>query len=149
MRQATWGAVFSEVAVNDITGEVRVRRMSGSFAVGRVLNQRTARSQAQGGMTWGLGLALTESMDHDQRDGHIVNRDLAQYHLPVHADVPHLDVNLLEDTDPWAGPLAAKGIGELGICGSGAAILNAIHHACGVRIRDLPATPDRVLAGLI
>lgn len=149
VRQATWGAVFSEVAVNDITGEVRVRRMSGSFAVGRVLNQRTARSQAQGGMTWGLGLALTESMDHDQRDGHIVNRDLAQYHLPVHADVPHLDVNLLEDTDPWAGPLAAKGIGELGICGSGAAILNAIHHACGVRIRDLPATPDRVLAGLI
>ncbi|MGK7653239.1 xanthine dehydrogenase family protein molybdopterin-binding subunit [Roseovarius sp. B08] len=148
VRQATWGAVFSEVAVNDITGEVRVRRMHGTFAVGRVLNQRTARSQAQGGMAWGLGLALTENMTHDRRDGHIVNRDLAEYHVPVHADVPHLDVQLLEDADPWAGPLAAKGIGELGICGSGSAILNAIHHACGVRVRDLPATPDRLLAGL-
>lgn len=148
VRQATWGAVFSEVAVNDITGEVRVRRMHGSFAIGRVLNQRTARSQAQGGMTWGLGLALTESMTHDRRDGHVVNRDLAEYHLPVHADVPHLDVHLVEDADPWAGPLAAKGIGELGICGSGSAILNAIHHACGVRVRDLPATPDRLLKGL-
>ncbi|NDV50082.1 xanthine dehydrogenase family protein molybdopterin-binding subunit [Salipiger sp. PrR003] len=148
VRQATWGAVFSEVAVNDVTGEVRVRRLQGTFAVGRVLNQRTARSQAQGGMTWGLGLALTEGMVHDRRDGHIVNRDLAEYHVPVNADVPHLDVHLLEDLDPWAGPLAAKGIGELGICGSGSAILNAIHHACGVRIRDLPATPDRILSGL-
>ncbi|MFN3207981.1 MAG: xanthine dehydrogenase family protein molybdopterin-binding subunit [Roseovarius sp.] len=148
VRQATWGAVFSEVAVNDITGEVRVRRLHGTFAVGRVLNQRTARSQAQGGMAWGLGLALTENMTHDRRDGHIVNRDLAEYHVPVNADVPHLDVDLLEDADPWAGPLAAKGIGELGICGSGSAILNAIHHACGVRVRALPATPDRILTGL-
>jgi xanthine dehydrogenase YagR molybdenum-binding subunit len=148
VRQATWGAVFAEVAVNDVTGETRVRRLQGDFAVGRVLNPRTARSQAQGGMTWGLGLALTEALVHDRRDGHIVNRDLAEFHVPVSADVPHLDVQLLEDADPWAGPLAAKGIGELGICGSGAAILNAIHHACGVRVRDLPATPDRILAAL-
>ena len=148
VRQATWGAVFAEVAVNDITGEARVRRMQGTFAIGRVLNQRTARSQAQGGMVWGLGLALTEAMVHDARDGHVVNRDLAEYHVPVHADVPHLDVCLLDDQDEWAGPLAAKGVGELGICGSGAAIVNAIHNACGVRIRDLPATPDRIFTGL-
>lgn len=145
VRQATWGAVFAEVAVNDTTGEVRVRRMEGTFAVGRVLNRRTARSQAQGGMVWGLGLALTEALVHDRRDGHVVNRDLAEYHVPVHADVPHIDVEMLEDRDEWAGPLAAKGIGELGISGSGAAVLNAIHHACGARVRDLPATPDRVL----
>lgn len=148
VRQATWGAVFAEVAVSDVTGETRVRRMQGTFAAGRILNQRTARSQAQGGMAWGLGLALTEALVHDRRDGHAVNRDLAEYHVPVNADVPHLDVRLLDEPDDWAGPLGAKGIGELGICGSGSAILNAIHHACGVRIRDLPATPDRVLAGL-
>jgi len=148
VRQATWGAVFTEVAVSDVSGEVRVRRMQGTFSCGRILNQRTARSQAQGGMAWGLGLALTEALVHDRRDGHVVNRDLAEYHVPVNADVPHLDVQMLDEPDDWAGPLGAKGIGELGICGSGSAILNAIHHACGVRVRDLPATPDRVLAGL-
>lgn len=148
VKQATWGAVFAEVMVNDVSGEVRVRRMEGTFAIGRVLNPRTARSQAQGGMVWGLGLALTEGVSHDDRDGHMVTRDLAEYHVPVNADVPALDVELLEDCDDWAGPLGAKGVGELGICGSGAAIVNAIHNACGVRIRDLPATPDRILPHL-
>ncbi|ETX29048.1 xanthine dehydrogenase family protein molybdopterin-binding subunit [Roseivivax isoporae] len=148
VRQSTFGAHFAEVAVNDVTGEVRVRRMSGTFAAGRILNEKTARSQCHGGLTWGIGMALTEGMVHDRRDGHIVNRDLAEYHMAVNADVPPLDVHFLEERDPWAGPLMSKGIGELGICGAAAAVLNAIHHACGVRVRDLPATPDRVLAGL-
>jgi len=146
-RQATWGAAFAEVGVNAVTGEVRVRRMLGTFAIGRVLNAQTARSQALGGMTWGIGMALTEELVHDARDGHIVNRDLAEYHVPVNADVPALEVHFIEERDDWA-PMQAKGIGELGICGAGAAILNAVHNACGVRVRSLPATVDKVLAGL-
>ncbi|PWE27593.1 xanthine dehydrogenase [Pararhodobacter marinus] len=148
VRQATYGAHFAEAAVNDVTGEVRVRRMLGSFAAGRILNPRTARSQCHGGMTWGIGMALTEGLVFDRRDGHVVNRDLAEYHVPVNADVPPLDVHFVDEHDPWTGPLLAKGIGELAICGAGAAVLNAVHHACGVRIRDWPATPDKVLAGL-
>lgn len=148
VRQATTGAHFAEVAVSDVSGEVRVRRLAGTFAAGRILNPRTARSQCHGGLTWGIGMALTEALIHDRRDGHAVNRDLAEYHLPVNADVPDLDVAFVEERDDWVGPLMAKGLGELSICGAGAAIINAIHHACGVRVRDLPATPDRVLAGL-
>lgn len=148
VRQATYGAHFAEVAVSDVTGEVRVRRMLGSFAAGRILNPLTARSQCHGGMTWGIGMALTEGMVLDRRDGHVVNRDLAEYHVPVNADVPPLTVHFVDERDPWAGPLMVKGIGELAICGAGAAVLNAIHHACGVRVREWPATPDKVLAGL-
>ncbi|WP_136637382.1 xanthine dehydrogenase family protein molybdopterin-binding subunit [Pseudooceanicola onchidii] len=148
VRQATFGAHFAEVAVSDVTGEVRVRRMLGSFACGRILNPRTARSQCHGGMTWGIGMALTEELTHDRRDGHIVNRDLAGYHVPVNADVPDLEVLFVDERDDWAGPMQAKGIGELGICGAGAAIINAIHHATGARIRDLPATPDKVIAAM-
>lgn len=148
VRQATYGAHFAEVAVSDVTGEVRVRRMLGSFAAGRILNPLTARSQCHGGMTWGIGMALTEGMVLDRRDGHVVNRDLAEYHVPVNADVPPLTVHFVDERDPWAGPLMVKGIGELAICGAGAAVLNAIHHACGVRVREWPATPDRVLVGL-
>ncbi|MEY8837980.1 xanthine dehydrogenase family protein molybdopterin-binding subunit, partial [Cribrihabitans sp. XS_ASV171] len=147
--QSTFGAHFAEVAVNDVTGETRVRRMLGCFAAGRILNEKTARSQCHGGMIWGIGMALTEGVTHDRRTGRMVNRDLAEYHVPVNADVPPLEVHFVEERDPWAGPMQAKGIGELGICGAGAAVLNAIHHACGVRIRDLPATPDKVLAGLL
>ncbi|MBV7410726.1 xanthine dehydrogenase family protein molybdopterin-binding subunit [Maritimibacter sp. DP1N21-5] len=148
VRQATFGAHFAEVAVSEVTGEVRVRRMLGAFAAGRILNPRTARSQCHGGMTWGIGMALTEELSHDRRDGHAVNRDFAGYHLPVNADVPPLEVHFVEERDDWAGPMQAKGIGELSICGAGASILNAIHNACGARIRDFPATPDRVLAAL-
>ncbi|MWD27102.1 molybdopterin-dependent oxidoreductase [Aquicoccus sp. SCR17] len=146
--QSTFGAHFAEVAVSDVTGEVRVRRMLGSFAAGRILNEKTARSQCHGGMTWGIGMALTEELTHDRRDGHMVNRDLAEYHVAVNADVPPLEVHFLEELDPWSGPMQSKGLGELGICGAGAAVLNAVYHACGVRIRDMPATPDKVLAGL-
>ena len=148
VRQASWGAYFAEVAVNSVTGETRVRRMHGSFAAGRILNPKTARSQCLGGMTFGIGMALTEELIHDPRDGHIVNRDLAEYHLPVNADVPQITVELLEERDPWANPMQVKGIGELGICGAAAAVLNGIHQATGVRIRDLPATLDKVLAHL-
>ncbi len=148
VRQSTYGAHFAEVAVSDVTGEVRVRRMLGSFAAGRILNEKTARSQCHGGMTWGIGMALTEGLVHDRRDGHIVNRDLAEYHIATNADVPPLEVHFVEERDPWSGPLQSKGLGELGICGAGAAVLNAIHNACGVRVRDMPATPDKVLAGL-
>ena len=99
-------------------------------------------------MIWGLGLALTEALEHDPRDGHMVNRDLAEYHLPVNLDVPQLGVHFLEERDDWANPLQAKGIGELAICGSGSAVINEIENACGVRVRDLPATLDRVMEGL-
>lgn len=148
VRQATYGAHFAEVAVSAVTGEARVRRMLGVFAAGRILNAKTARSQCVGGMVFGIGMALTEALHHDPRDGHIVNRDLAEYHLPVNRDVPQLEVELLEERDRWADPLAAKGIGELSICGAGAAVTNAIYNACGVRVRDYPATIDRILAGL-
>ncbi len=148
VRQATWGSHWAEVAVNRWTGEVRVRRMLGVFACGRVLNEKTARSQCLGGMTFGIGIALTEAMEHDPRDGHTVSRDLAEYHIPCHADVPSLEVHFLPERDAYVGPLQAKGLGELGICGAGAAVLNAIYNACGVRVRDLPATPDKIIDGL-
>lgn len=148
VRQATYGAYFAEVAVNSVTGETRVRRMHGTFAAGRILNAKTARSQCLGAMVFGIGMALTEELFFDPRHGHMVNHDFAEYHLPVNADVPQIEVALLEERDPWTNPMQSKGIGELGICGAAAAITNAIHNACGVRIRSFPATPDKVLAGL-
>jgi xanthine dehydrogenase YagR molybdenum-binding subunit len=148
VRQATYGGHFAEVAVSRVTGETRVRRMLGVYGAGRILNAKTARSQCLGGMTFGIGMALTEALMHDPRDGHIVNRDFAEYHLPVNLDVPQLEVYFVEERDPWSSPLDAKGIGELSICGSGAAVINAIYNACGVRVRDLPATPDKLIDGL-
>jgi xanthine dehydrogenase YagR molybdenum-binding subunit len=146
--QASYGAFFAEVGVNQITGETRVRRMLGTFAAGRILNEKTARSQCQGGMTWGIGAALTEKLAFDPRDGHPVNGDLAEYHLSVNRDCPPIEVHLLDERDDMACPIQAKGIGELGISGAGAAVLNAIHNATGIRVRDYPATLDKLLAGL-
>ncbi|MBD0415151.1 xanthine dehydrogenase family protein molybdopterin-binding subunit [Oryzicola mucosus] len=148
VRQATYGSYFAEVGVNSVTGETRLRRMLGVFAAGRILNAKTARSQCLGGMTFGIGMALTEELIHDRRDGHMVNHDFAEYHLPVNADVPQIEVVLLEERDEWANPLQAKGIGELGICGAAGSIVNAIYNACGVRVRQLPATLDKVIDGL-
>ncbi|MDO5368851.1 xanthine dehydrogenase family protein molybdopterin-binding subunit [Paracoccus sp. (in: a-proteobacteria)] len=148
VRQASWGAQFAEVAVSALTGEVRVRRLSATFATGRILNEKTARSQCIGGMIFGIGAALMEEVQHDPRDGHFVNRDLAEYHVPANLDVPHIDVTFLPDRDPYANPMQAKGIGEVAICGTAGAILNAIHNATGVRIRDFPATPDKLIAHL-
>ena len=123
--QASFGAHFAEVAVNVVTGETRVRRMLGVFAAGRILNEKTARSQCLGGMTFGIGAALTEDLVHDPRTGQVVNHDLAEYHVPVNADVPQLEVVFLEERDIHANPIHAKGIGEVGICGAAAAIGNA------------------------
>lgn len=148
VRQATYGAYFTEVGVNAVTGETRLRRMLGVFAAGRILNAKTARSQCLGGMTFGVGMALAEALIHDSRDGSIVNRDFAEYHLPVNADIPQLEVVLLEERDDWANPMQAKGIGELGVCGAAAAVTNAIYNACGVRVRDYPATLDKIIRGL-
>ena len=146
--QASYGAHFAEVGVNVVTGEVRVRRMIGVFAAGRILNEKTARSQCLGGMTFGIGAALTEDLIHDTRTGKLVNRDLAEYHVPVNADVPQIEVIFLEERDVHANPLHAKGIGELGISGAGAAIANAVYNATGIRVRDYPITCDKLLAGL-
>ena len=145
---AGFGAHFVEAAVHRDTGEVRVRRMLGVFAAGRILNSKTARSQMLGGMTWGIGSALIEENHVDPRYGSFINQDLASYHVAVNADVGALDVMFLEEADPHGSPLGSKGIGELGICGAGAAVLNAIHNATGARIRNLPATPDKLLATL-
>jgi xanthine dehydrogenase YagR molybdenum-binding subunit len=122
--------------------------MLGVFAAGRILNAKTARSQMIGGMTWGIGAALTEENHVDARYGSFVNQDLANYHVAVNADVGEMDVVFLHEDDPHGGPLGSKGVGELGICGAGAAIINAIHNATGARIHDFPATPDKLLATL-
>jgi len=148
MQQASYGSYFAEVAVNAVTGETRVRRMLGVFGAGRILNEKTATSQCYGGMIWGIGSALTEELVFDNRDGHIVNHDLAEYHVPVNLDVPQIEVVLLEERDEWASPIQAKGIGELGICGAAAAVTNAIYNATGIRVRDYPATLDKLLAQL-
>ncbi|WP_425409853.1 xanthine dehydrogenase family protein molybdopterin-binding subunit [Hyphococcus sp.] len=147
VRQATYGSYFAEVAVSAVTGETRVRRMLGVFGAGRILNEKTATSQCYGAMIWGIGMALTEELVHDFRDGRIVNRDLAEYHLPVNLDAPQIEVTLLPERDPWASPIQSKGIGELGICGAAAAVTNAIYNATGVRVREYPATLDKVIAG--
>ncbi|MEE4208183.1 MAG: xanthine dehydrogenase family protein molybdopterin-binding subunit [Parvularcula sp.] len=143
-----FGAFFAQVRVNRFTGETRVDRMLGAFGFGRVLNHKTARSQCLGGITWSIGVALTEALEFDPRDGHLVNCDLAEYHVPVHRDVPDLDVIMVEERDPAASPIQAKGIGELGMCGGAAAIANAIYNACGARVLDYPITPDRVVTAM-
>src|ERR1700758_2058222 len=145
---AGFGAHFAEVGVDRNTGEVRLRRMLGVFAAGRILNPKTAPSQMIGGMTWGIGSALMEENIVDQRYGSYVNQDLASYHVAVNADVGQMDVVFLHEDDPHGSPLRAKGIGELGICGAGAAVINAIHNATGARIREFPATPDKLLTTL-
>ncbi len=146
--QASYGAHFCEVGVNAVAGEVRVRRMLGVFAAGRILNEQTARSQCLGGITSGIGGALHEELVHDLRIGQVVNHDFGEHHLSVNADVPQIEVVFLPERDIHANPIHAKGIGELGIAGSGAAIANAIYDACGVRVRDFPITSDKLLAGL-
>jgi xanthine dehydrogenase YagR molybdenum-binding subunit len=146
--QQSYGAHFAEVGVDADTGEVRLRRMLGVFTAGRVLNAKTARSQAIGGMAFGVGAALHEEMALDPRFGYFVNHDLAEYHVPVHADIPAIDAIFLAELDDKSNPLKSKGIGELGICGAGAALANAIYNACGARIRDYPITLDKILAKL-
>jgi len=146
--QSAYGSQFAEVAVNAVTGEVRVRRMAGVFDCGRVLNAKTARSQAIGGMIWGVGYALMEEAVLDKRFGQFVNHDLGEYHIPVNADIPPMDVHFIERVDRHANPIGAKGLGELTISGAGAAVTNAVYNACGVRVRDFPLTLDKILPHL-
>ncbi|MBC7779813.1 MAG: xanthine dehydrogenase family protein molybdopterin-binding subunit [Proteobacteria bacterium] len=145
---ASFGAHFVEVGVDAMTGETRVRRMAGVFAAGRILNPKSARNQVIGGMTMGVGAALMEELVVDKRHGYFVNHDLAEYQIPVHADIPSQDVMFLDELDDKSSPMKAKGVGELGICGAGAAVANAIYNATGIRVRDYPITLDKLLPGL-
>jgi xanthine dehydrogenase YagR molybdenum-binding subunit len=140
-----FGAQFAEVRVDPETGEVRVSRLLGVFAAGRIINAKTARSQLIGSMTMGLGMALLEESVLDPRFGDYVNNDLASYHVPVAADVEELDAVWVEEDDPYVNPIGAKGVGEIGIVGTAAAIANAVHHATGIRVRDLPLRPDKLI----
>lgn len=147
-QQSTFAGHFVEVGVDVATGEVRLRRMLAVCAAGRILNPKTARSQVIGAMTMGAGAALMEELAVDSRLGYFVNHDLAAYEVPVHADIPEQTVIFLDDTDPISSPMKAKGVGELGLCGVGAAIANAVFNATGVRVRDYPLTLDKLLKGL-
>ncbi|MFE9724972.1 xanthine dehydrogenase family protein molybdopterin-binding subunit [Streptomyces sp. NPDC005794] len=140
-----FGAHFAEVAVDSLTGEVRVRRLLGVFAAGRILNSRTARSQFIGGMVMGLGMALTEGSTMDPVFGDFTESDLASYHVPSCADVPDIRAHWIDEEDPYLNPMGSKGIGEIGIVGTAAAIGNAVRHATGARLRELPLTPDKLL----
>jgi xanthine dehydrogenase YagR molybdenum-binding subunit len=144
----SFGAVFAEVHVDADLGTIRVARITAVYGVGRLLNQKTARSQLMGGLVWGIGAALEEETTLDPRYGRITNANLAEYHVPVNADVNALDVVVLDEVDPYISSLGVKGIGEIGITGVPAAIANAVYHATGVRVRDLPITLDKVMPGV-
>jgi xanthine dehydrogenase YagR molybdenum-binding subunit len=140
-----FGAQFAEVRVDADTGEVRVPRMLGAFAAGRIINPKTARSQFIGGMTWGLSMALFEESVIDAEFGDYLNHDFAQYHVAACADVLDIDAFWVKDEDPHLNPMGSKGIGEIGIVGAAAAIANAVYHATGMRVRDLPITPAKLV----
>ncbi|BBJ44944.1 hypothetical protein SSPO_076620 [Streptomyces antimycoticus] len=142
----SFGAQFAEVRVDEDTGELRVTRLLGMFDVGRVINPKTARSQLIGGMTQGMSMALYEHSVLDPRFGHVVNHDFAQYHIASHADVHAVEAHWLDEPDPYTNPMGAKGLGEVGIVGTAAAIGNAVHHATGVRVRELPITLDKLVS---
>jgi xanthine dehydrogenase YagR molybdenum-binding subunit len=147
-QQSTFAAHFVEAAVDSFTGETRVRRMLAVGAAGRILNPKSARSQMIGAMTMGVGSALMEELAVDKRFGFFVNHDLAGYEVPVNADIPHQEVIFLDETDPLSSPMKAKGVAELGICGVGAAVANAIYNATGKRVRDYPITLDKLIEAL-
>ncbi len=141
----SFGAQFVEVLVDPDLGHVRVKRLVGVFAGGRILNARLARSQLMGGMVWGIGMALHEETVYDEKIGRIMTRDLADYHVPAHADVQVIEPYFIEEEDVHVDPAGVKGIGEIGITGTAAAIANAVFNATGKRVRSLPITPDKLL----
>lgn len=143
----SYGAQFCEVRVSALTGETRISRFLGSFDAGQILNPKMATSQFKGGIIMGIGLALTEETYFDERTGRIVNASLADYHVPVQMDVPPIEILYTNKPDPQA-PMGARGIGEIGITGVGAAVANAVYNATGIRVRDLPVTLDKLMAGL-
>ena len=146
--QYSCGAHFVEVEVDTHTGEVRLKRQYGIFSAGKILNEKTASSQIKGGMVWGAGYALTEAIHHHTDSASFINPDFGEYHIAVNRDIAEVTLDFLETPDYEASPIGAKGIGELGITGAGAAITNAIADATGVRIREFPITMDKVMEGL-
>jgi xanthine dehydrogenase YagR molybdenum-binding subunit len=140
----THSAIFAEVKVDEQLGVVRVTRIVSAVAAGRILNTKTARSQIIGGVVWGIGMALHEETLVDHNFGRIMNANIAEYHVPVNADVHDIEVIFVDEPDDIVNPLGIKGLGEIGIVGVAAAIANAIHHATGKRVRDLPITLDKL-----
>jgi xanthine dehydrogenase YagR molybdenum-binding subunit len=139
------GAVFAEVKVDPDLGQMRVTRVVGAFAAGRIINPRLAQSQLYGGMIWGVSFALHEQAVVDRRSGRLMNANLAEYHVPVNADVPSIEAILVEENDPHVNELGIKGVGEIGITGTAGAVANAVWHATGIRVRKFPITLDHVL----
>jgi xanthine dehydrogenase YagR molybdenum-binding subunit len=142
---ATHSAVFVEVQVDEDLGSVRVTRVVSAVAAGRVVNPKLARSQILGGVVWGVGMALHEEAQTDHNLGRTMNHSLAEYHIPVNADVGSIDVIFVEEKDDIVNALGSKGVGEIGICGVAAAVANAVYHATGKRIRDFPITLDKLI----
>lgn len=141
----SFGAQFAEVWVDEDLGTIRVKRFTSVHDVGRIMNEKTARSQIIGGVIFGIGAALMEATEYDKRWGNAVTRTLADYHVPVNLDVPPIDVHFIGKPDPHISPIGARGIGEIGITGVSAAIANAVFNATGIRVRDLPLTPDKLI----
>jgi xanthine dehydrogenase YagR molybdenum-binding subunit len=139
------GAVFAEVKVDRDLGQMRATRVVGAFAAGRIINPRMVQSQLQGGMIWGVSFALHEQAVIDPRSGRSMNANLAEYHIPVNADVPSLEAILVEERDPHVNALGIKGVGEIGITGTAGAVANAVWHATGIRVRKFPITIDRLI----
>ena len=144
----SFGAVFAEVRVDPDFGTVRVSRFVGAYDAGRIINPKTARSQFIGGMTMGVSMALLEESLLDPQLGAYVNHDLAMYHVATNADVDEIDVTWIDEEDLHVNPMGAKGIGEIGIVGTAAAVANAVYNATGIRIRDLPITPAKLVGRL-
>lgn len=142
------GAVFAEVKVDPELGQIRATRLVGAFAAGRIINPRLVQSQLYGGMIWGLSFALHEEAVIDRRSGRILNANLAEYHVPVNADVPPMDVITVDEHDPHVNALGIKGVGEIGITGSAGAVANAVWHATGIRVRRFPIKIEDVVMGL-
>ena len=140
----THSAIFAEVKVDEELGVIRVTRVVSAVAAGRILNTKTARSQILGGVVWGIGMALHEETLIDHAFGRIMNANIAEYHVPVNADIHDIEVIFVEEPDELINPMGIKGVGEIGIVGVAAAIANAIYHATGKRVRDLPITLDKV-----
>lgn len=141
----THSAVFAEVRVDEEIGVARVTRIVCAAAAGRILNPKTARSQILGGVIMGIGMALHEEAMVDHRFGKIMNHNLAEYHVPAHADIDSIEVIFVDETDNKVSPIGVKGLGEIGIVGTAAAVANAIFHATGKRIREFPITIDKIL----
>jgi len=141
----SFGAHFVEARIHRYTGEIRIPRMLGVFSIGRAINAQTLRSQLIGGMTMGMSMALHEESFRDNRFGHVTTQDLASYHISTHADIQDIDAVWLDEVDPHVNPMGSRGAGEIGIVGAAAAVVNAIHDATGVRVRDLPVTADKVM----